>query len=109
MVERTSGRAYNLGGGERLPYERMIVRIFEGLKLRPTIVRLPGPAYRMMIMAVSRLPKFRFIRAEMVTRLSMDLVADHSAAQSDFGYSPRRFHPAFHDIVGPLWARALLQ
>ncbi len=100
-TERTFNRAYDLGGGERLPYERMVARIFEGLKLRPAIIRLPGPAYRMMANAMSRLPGYRFVRAEMVTRLFTDLVADHATAQSDFGYSPRRFHPAFQDILGP--------
>lgn len=99
--ERTFARAYNLGGAERLTYPDLVDRIFSALNKRPVIVPLPFSAFRMMIQAARKVPRYRFINPDMVDRTLVDLVADNSDAFSDFGYSPRKFFPTIADIYGP--------
>lgn len=94
----TFGRAYNLGGGERLVYPDLVARIFTALKLRRRVLVLPVWACRLMVQIARKTPKYGFINADMVERTFADLVTDHADAQRDFGYSPRRFIPVIDDI-----------
>jgi nucleoside-diphosphate-sugar epimerase len=98
--ERTFARAYNLGGGERLPYADLAARIFSALKKRPVIVPLPFYACRLLVRLSRKIPGYRFINPDMVDRTRLDLIADNSDAYSDFGYSPRNFSPGIADIYG---------
>jgi uncharacterized protein YbjT (DUF2867 family) len=98
--EPTFGRAYNLGGAERLTYPDLVERIFRALGKRPVIVPLPFFAFRLMVQAARRVRRYRFVSPDMVDRTLVDLIADNSAAASDFGYSPRRFFPTVADIYG---------
>jgi hypothetical protein len=98
--ERTFARAYNLGGGERLPYADLVARIFRALKKRPVIVPLPFFAFRLVVQAARKVPRYGFINPDMVDRTLVNLIADNSDAFSDFGYSPRRFFPTFADLYG---------
>jgi nucleoside-diphosphate-sugar epimerase len=98
--ERTFARAYNLGGGERLPYADLAARIFSALKKRPVIVPLPFYACRLLVRLSRKIPGYRFINPDMVDRTRLDLIADNSDAYSDFGYSPRNFLPGIADIYG---------
>jgi nucleoside-diphosphate-sugar epimerase len=98
--DRTFARAYNLGGGERLPYADLVARIFRALKKRPVIVPLPFFAFRLVVQAARKVPRYGFINPDMVDRTLVDLIADNSDAFSDFGYSPRRFFPTFADLYG---------
>jgi hypothetical protein len=98
--ERTYGRAYNLGGGEQLDYADFVGRIFGALKKRPCILPLPLFACKFLVRMARKIPKYRFINPDMVDRTMVDLVADHSEAYSDFGYSPRMFFPTRADIYG---------
>lgn len=102
--ERTFGRSYNLGGGERLLYAELVGRIFTALNQRPFILPIPLSACRRLARIVRKIPNYRFINPDMVDRTLVDLVADHSEAQSDFGYSPRKFFPTVNDIFSPLAA-----
>jgi hypothetical protein len=97
---RTFGRPYNLGGGERLGYAEMVARIFGALHLRPRRVTIPFWAYKRLVQMIRTLPRFRYISPDMVDRMRVDLIADHSDAQRDFGYAPRPFFPTSGDILG---------
>ena len=81
-------RIYALGGGERLSFRRLLLRMraaLPGLTLPVPmplwLLRLPGPwRARGSIAAVAR--------------LRQPLLADNAAAAADFGYAPRRFDAA---------------
>jgi nucleoside-diphosphate-sugar epimerase len=103
-LKRTYGRSYNLGGGERLLYADLVGRIFTALNQRPFILPIPLSVCRLLVQIVRKIPNYRFINPDMVDRTLVDLVADHSEAQSDFGYSPRKFFPTVNDIFLPLAA-----
>lgn len=89
----TYGRAYNLGGGEALPFPELVSRISRAAGRRPMLVTVPQFAYRMLIRLARRIPAAGFVRMEMVDRMYQDLVADNGPAQIDFGYQPRPFSP----------------
>ena len=96
--KRTFARAYDLGGAERLTYPEMVERIFRALDKRPMIVPLPLRIFKLMVRVVRKVRRYRFINADMVDRMLVDLITDNSHAVGDFGYSPRRFFPTFADI-----------
>lgn len=98
--ERTFGRAYNLGGAERLTYPHLVARIFRALDKRPVIVPLPFFAFRLVVRAARKVPRYSFINPDMVDRTLVDLIADNSDAVRDFGYTSRRFFPTVADING---------
>jgi nucleoside-diphosphate-sugar epimerase len=95
---RTFARAYDLGGADRLTYPELVERIFRALNKRPMIVPLPLQIFKLMVGVVRKVRRYRFINADMVDRMLVDLIADNSDAVGDFGYSPRRFFPTFADI-----------
>lgn len=91
--ERSLNRAYDLGGGEVLAFPELVRRIFESERKRPVLVPVPRFAYSVIVALASRLPRYRFIRPQMVDRMCDDLIADNADAARDFGYRPRRFEP----------------
>ncbi len=86
-----AGKAYNLGGGEVLPYTEMIRRVFDGLGLRPRFVRIPLSAARLGIGLVRRLPGYGYLTTAMIDRTADDMVFDIAEAVADFGFAPRPF------------------
>jgi nucleoside-diphosphate-sugar epimerase len=86
-----SGQAYNLSGGETLPYAEMVAHISREQGIPPRLLRLPlwllAPALR----TLAWLPPLRKLSPEMLTRMNQDLCFDHAAACRDFGYAPRKF------------------
>ena len=83
--------AYDLGGGERLEYADMVRRIFAVKNKKARIIRVPASLLYCLVTACSKLPKYSFVRKEMVERMFQDLTADNYPAQKDFEYCPRRF------------------
>ncbi len=84
------GKVYPLGGGERLRFDRMLLRLRAAM---PNFV-LPLPVPQVMIRAALRLRSGRgagTISAAAVGRVRADLVADNSEAARDFGFAPRSF------------------
>lgn len=91
--ERSLNRAYDLGGGEVLAFPELVRRIFASERKRSVLVPVPRFAYAVIVALASRLPRYRFVRPQMVDRMGDDLVADNADAATDFGYRPRRFDP----------------
>jgi nucleoside-diphosphate-sugar epimerase len=89
-------RVYALGGGERLRFDRMLLRLRAAF---PKFV-LPLPLPQVIIRAALRMRSGRDaggISAAAVGRVRANLVADNSEAARDFGYAPRAF--AAEDVV----------
>lgn len=86
---------YTVPGGETLTYREMVGRIFDGLGRRRIIVSVPPSVWR----AAFRLAQPLFPRANfaMGDRMSKDMTFDATAAQRDFSWRPRSFHPRFLD------------
>ena len=88
-----SGKTYNLGGSEVLPFRQMIQRIGAANNFSVRLVSIPLPAARMALRLLSPFPRFRGIPLGSLERMSQDLVFDISEARQDFGYAPRPFEP----------------
>jgi nucleoside-diphosphate-sugar epimerase len=82
-------RSYMVGGGETLPYRKMVMRIFEALERKPRIVTLPG--FASMLALAGKLAGNPDWTAETARRMARDQVFDNGPAARDFGYAPRRF------------------
>jgi len=88
----TYGRTYALGGGERLRFDAMLLRLRDAV---PGFV-LPIPVPRSALRIAARLARGR-ISAAAIGRLRDPLIADNSAAERDFGYAPVNF--LAHDVL----------
>ena len=92
-AQAAHGRAYDLPGGERLPYREMVARVLACVEPRPALHALPMPVF----LALLRLAQARGIAGGLapgaVARMREDLVFDAAPAARDFGYAPRAFRP----------------
>ena len=78
----TYGRTYALGGGERLSFRSMLMR----MRADSSAVPVPIP-----LAALGFLARSRSISRAAISRLRMPLIADNTAATRDFGFAPRPF------------------
>ena len=96
-----AARDYDLGGGERIAFSEMLVRVRESLP----VATLPLPMPRLLARAVSALARqtrtFAAASAAALQRIDENLVVDHAAAVADFGWSPRTFRPRAEDWTPP--------
>lgn len=98
-----ANRAYNLSGGETLPYREMVCQVFVTMQRRPRLVTIPLVIFRMAVACLRVLPRYRHWSAAMAERMNRDLVFDHVDAARDLGFSPRPFRLAPEDVtcLGP--------
>ena len=96
---RTAGKAYDLSGGEVLPYDQFVARIaaLPDVGGRPCRVPLLAP---MLDIAGYLLGKRDSLHGEIARRMGQDLAFSHDAAGEDFGYAPRRFLDAARQPEG---------
>lgn len=87
----TYQQAYNLSGGETLPYFQMVDRIFQKLGQKPRFIHLPLSMVRMGLKIVRQIPRYHFLTLEMANRMNQDLCFDHTTASHDFSWQPREF------------------
>ncbi len=87
-----ANRAYNISGGETLPYREMVGRVFAALRRRPRLLTIPLAAFTSALALLRCLPRYRHWSAGMAERMNRDLVFDHSDATRDLGFMPRPFH-----------------
>ena len=92
-AQAAHGRAYDLPGGERLPYREMVARVLACVEPRPALHALPMPVF----LALLRLAQARGIAGGLgpgaVARMREDLVFDAAPAARDFASAPREFRP----------------
>lgn len=82
--------AYDLSGGETLPYREMVARVFAWVGLPERIVAVPRwAAQACLAMAPEGSRAARL--AAMGLRMDDDMVFDHAAAAADLGFAPRGF------------------
>ncbi|AMG38119.1 NAD(P)-dependent oxidoreductase [Achromobacter xylosoxidans] len=93
-----ANQAYNLSGGETLPYRQMVARIFEALGQPVRTIGIPLLMFRLAVRLARTLPRFRKWSPAMAERMNRDMVFDHTAARQDLGFQPRPFHLSPHDI-----------
>jgi nucleoside-diphosphate-sugar epimerase len=87
------GRAYDLPGGETLPYRVMVERVLACLEPPCRLVELPMPLFRLVLRAARVRGLARELTDAAVERMREDLVFDAGPAARDFGYAPRGFAP----------------
>ena len=93
-----ANRVYNISGGETLTYRDMVARIFTALGRRPRLLTIPLWAFRLAMIMLRRLPRYRQWSTAMAERMSRDLVFDHAEAARDLGFKPRAFVLAVGDL-----------
>jgi len=90
-----AGRAYALGGGERLSFDAMLERVRASLPGRTIPLPLPFPLLRVLAGTARRVGIAASGGA--LDRLTLDLVADDAPARAAFGWNPRTFRPTAAD------------
>ena len=90
---QTETRSYNLAGGQVLSYRNMVEAVFLCLGKKLRIISVQPWLYRAALAMLKWHPHYRYMNPEMAGRMNMDMVFDISAAQRDFGFSPRPFQP----------------
>lgn len=88
---RTSGRAYNVSGGETLSYRDVVSRVFRALGRSPVLLPVPVPLLSSAVSIARWSPRFRGLSPDMITRMQRDLCFDSEDARRDFGYAPGPF------------------
>jgi len=91
--DSTFNRAYNLSGGEILPYTKMVERIFSAMNQRPRFVRIPLWIFGLAVRVANLHPSYRHLTSSMAKRMQQDMVFPHTEARNDFAYAPRAFRP----------------
>ncbi|MFZ3129446.1 MAG: NAD-dependent epimerase/dehydratase family protein [Rhodoferax sp.] len=84
-------RAYNISGGETLTYREMVVRVFVALSRQPRLLTVPRWVFRLAVVMLHRLPRYRQWSVAMAERMNRDLVFDHTEAARHLGFKPRGF------------------
>lgn len=92
-AEESHGQAYDLPGGEALPYRDMVTRVLACLQPSPRLLEVPMPLFRGMLAAAQMRGIAAGLAREAVARMRQDLVFDSAPARRDFGYAPRVFAP----------------
>lgn len=82
--------AYELSGGETLPYREMVRRIFAWLGLPARLVTVPEAMIRVAAPLAAWVPGGGAL-VGMAARMNEDLVFDHGPAAADLGFTPRSF------------------
>ena len=93
VSEASIGQRYDLSGGSTVTYREMVEQVFASLDKPSKIVNLPLAVVRPVASILGKLPILRDISPAVLTRMTHDLVFDHSRAIDDFGFAPRTFSP----------------
>ena len=85
-------RAYDLPGGETLPYREMVSRVLSALQPPARLGVLPGPLFTLAAEFARRLG-VQDAGPAVLARMRQDLAFDAAGARRDLGYAPRPFRP----------------
>ena len=95
-----ANRAYDLSGGETLPYREMVARVFAALRRRPRLLPIPLWIFSVGLAILRCLPRYRHWSSAMAVRMNQDLVFNHEEAARDLNFSPRPFQLRHADLAG---------
>ncbi|WP_242109327.1 NAD-dependent epimerase/dehydratase family protein [Luteimonas aquatica] len=87
------GRAYDLPGGESLPYREMVARVLAALQPPARLHVWPAWAFRALLASARAAGLAAGFGGAALARMREDLAFDAMPAQRDFGYAPRPFRP----------------
>lgn len=85
--------AWDLPGGEALPYREMVARVLACLEPPAKLIELPSGPLRAALWCAHRVGLMGDAGAGVWSRLASDLVFDAQPARRDFGHAPRAFVP----------------
>lgn len=88
------GHAYDLPGGETLPYRDMVARVLAALRPPARLLEAPMPVFRVAIALARAGGRLQGFGDATLLRMGEDLVFDCAPARRDLGYMPRMFEPA---------------
>lgn len=88
----TAGKAYDLPGGETLPFDAMLGRALAAHAPGARVLRLPGPLFALVRSLAGR-AGIGGGSAGALDRVARDQLADPTAAHAEFGWAPRHFVP----------------
>lgn len=94
-------RVYDVGGGERIPFDTMLARVRASLAVATIPLPVPFALARACAGVARRTRTFSAASAAAMERLNEDLTVDHAAAMADLGWSPRDFRPRAEDWTPP--------
>lgn len=86
-------RAFDLPGGETLPYREMVRRVLHALDPPAHLIELPLPVFNAVLNAAQSRGHATGFGEAAVERMRRDLVFDAAPAREAFGYAPRAFAP----------------
>lgn len=89
----TAARAYDLPGGEALPYREMLRRVLHALEPPARLLELPGPLFDLVLRIARARGHATGFTDAVLDRMRRDLVFDATPAREEFGYAPRPFQP----------------
>ncbi len=93
-----ANRAYNISGGETLSYRAMAARVAVALGRCPRFLQVPLWTFRLALMALRRLPRYRLWSIAMAERMCTDQVFNHADAARDLDFKPRAFSLSAADL-----------
>jgi uncharacterized protein YbjT (DUF2867 family) len=96
---RTINGTYNLSGRDPLTFESLVRETVRASGRRCAIVRLPFTPVLAAVRLYSAVASTPRISVEQVLRLKEDKAFDHTAARTDFGFSPRSFADGVREEV----------
>jgi len=85
--------AFDLPGGEALPYREMIARVLGALQPSPRLHEVPPPLFATAVGLARATGHLGGFGDAALARLRQDLVFDASPARDAIGYMPRPFSP----------------
>lgn len=98
LTPKAANHAYNISGAEKLPYKEMVSRVFIALKRKPRFVTIPLVMFKIAVICMRVIPRYRHSSSAMAERMNRDMVFDHTDASNDFGFSPRPFKLEARDV-----------
>ena len=92
-ADAAHGNAYDLPGGETLPYREMVARVLAALQPPARLIEVPAPLFAMLLSVARATGRLHGFGDAALARMRDDLVFDGAPARRDFGYAPRAFAP----------------
>jgi nucleoside-diphosphate-sugar epimerase len=86
-----ANRDYNISGGETLTYRTMVTRIFLAFGRQVRFFPVPLSVFRLSIALLRFFPHYKNWSAAMAERMNSDMIFEHSDAERDLGFKPRKF------------------
>jgi nucleoside-diphosphate-sugar epimerase len=91
-------REYDLSGGEIITYREMVRRVFNIMRMPVRLIIIPEHLFRFGISLLRVFPRFRYLDANMASRMNDYMSFDHSKAANDFGFKARPFQLKAEDV-----------